>query len=384
MARLPLEVSSEIFVQCLPEYPRPQTHTITRLVPPLLFLRICFTWNQIALSTPTLWSKMVLESPYDSKLEALAERWLQRARSRPLHISFWRSNVDTRIGSLIWGYRSQLKCLKLNVYNDMYDELDEEDEYAEFRLLFGIAQPEPLPFLRTLDLSGLNSGTLSPLPIIQLLRIAPNLSQLSFCNLALAVDAFDEQLALPNLRRLAFVREDPELDEANYELLDFISAPGLEQFTLDLDFGDEDDIISFLQRSSPPLLALEISGTENLYSFDILLSLVPSLTRLRIKYPDSLAQDLFSALAQTPISVLPNLRDLELESAHDSDVLWDIVVRALRNRREQIKRFRLSDSWLEIPPHVLATLRDLVAEGMEMWIQKTSGLERNINMVGTV
>ncbi|KAJ7664373.1 hypothetical protein DFH06DRAFT_919843, partial [Mycena polygramma] len=53
MARLPLELSSEIFLQCLPleQYSRkPDVATS-----PMLFMSVCNAWTAIALSTPALW-----------------------------------------------------------------------------------------------------------------------------------------------------------------------------------------------------------------------------------------------------------------------------------------------------------------------------------------
>ncbi|KAJ6522779.1 hypothetical protein DFH09DRAFT_200623, partial [Mycena vulgaris] len=51
IARLSLEISSEIFVQCLPPFPKPGGCLI-----PMLFLNICNAWAAIALSTPALWA----------------------------------------------------------------------------------------------------------------------------------------------------------------------------------------------------------------------------------------------------------------------------------------------------------------------------------------
>ncbi|KAJ7174056.1 hypothetical protein C8R43DRAFT_873400, partial [Mycena crocata] len=50
MARLPLEISSEIFMLCLPRNPLPN-----KKYAPLIFLNICHAWSDIALSTPLLW-----------------------------------------------------------------------------------------------------------------------------------------------------------------------------------------------------------------------------------------------------------------------------------------------------------------------------------------
>ncbi|KAJ7472189.1 hypothetical protein FB451DRAFT_1036791, partial [Mycena latifolia] len=50
VAKLPLEISSEIFILCLPFPPKPGGRH-----PPMLFLSICHAWKDIALSTPALW-----------------------------------------------------------------------------------------------------------------------------------------------------------------------------------------------------------------------------------------------------------------------------------------------------------------------------------------
>ncbi|KAJ7133412.1 hypothetical protein C8R44DRAFT_611217, partial [Mycena epipterygia] len=51
MARLPLEVSSDIFTLCLPIIPRPDSS-----IAPMVFLDVCHLWSRIALSTPSLWT----------------------------------------------------------------------------------------------------------------------------------------------------------------------------------------------------------------------------------------------------------------------------------------------------------------------------------------
>ncbi|KAJ6534213.1 hypothetical protein B0H19DRAFT_847183, partial [Mycena capillaripes] len=53
---LPPEVTSEIFVHCLPDIPlHPSVHAA-----PLLLLKICKKWREIALRTPALWASFAL------------------------------------------------------------------------------------------------------------------------------------------------------------------------------------------------------------------------------------------------------------------------------------------------------------------------------------
>lgn len=62
VSRLPLEVSSKIFLRCLPPLERSESgyRHIVR-VPnaahaPVLLLNVCNSWNDIALATPALWA----------------------------------------------------------------------------------------------------------------------------------------------------------------------------------------------------------------------------------------------------------------------------------------------------------------------------------------
>ncbi|KAJ7453591.1 hypothetical protein B0H11DRAFT_1820259, partial [Mycena galericulata] len=48
--RLPLEISSEIFIQCLPSLLEPGAHHL-----PMILLNVCNAWTDIAISTPVLW-----------------------------------------------------------------------------------------------------------------------------------------------------------------------------------------------------------------------------------------------------------------------------------------------------------------------------------------
>ncbi|KAJ7166753.1 hypothetical protein C8R46DRAFT_876343, partial [Mycena filopes] len=48
---LPVEITGEIFMRCLPEFPAHPSGTIA----PMLLTRICRQWRNIACSTPRLW-----------------------------------------------------------------------------------------------------------------------------------------------------------------------------------------------------------------------------------------------------------------------------------------------------------------------------------------
>ncbi|KAJ7464803.1 hypothetical protein B0H11DRAFT_2051473, partial [Mycena galericulata] len=140
VARLPLEISSEIFLQCLPPSSEPWAYHA-----PMLFLNICNTWTDIALSVPALWATIRIVLPRAEGFTELLATWVQRARSYPLSVSLF-NNFDDSEGSapLIWQYGQQLKHLEL-----CCGKRDNDDEIIDIDIL-GYSSPGPLPLLETL------------------------------------------------------------------------------------------------------------------------------------------------------------------------------------------------------------------------------------------
>jgi len=81
---IPSEILGEIFIACLPQYPRP---IITEA--PLLLCRICTSWRRIALNTPQLWTFITLSQTKEVlKLPQVAEKWFSLAGVLPLSLRF--------------------------------------------------------------------------------------------------------------------------------------------------------------------------------------------------------------------------------------------------------------------------------------------------------
>ncbi|KAJ7490706.1 hypothetical protein FB451DRAFT_1513582 [Mycena latifolia] len=78
MARLPLDICSDILTQCLPRYPSP----LDAQEAPL---------RNLALSTPSLWNTICLWEPHIRQFDKLLEVCLERARSLPLSL-WWLSS----------------------------------------------------------------------------------------------------------------------------------------------------------------------------------------------------------------------------------------------------------------------------------------------------
>ncbi|KAJ7661553.1 hypothetical protein DFH06DRAFT_376156 [Mycena polygramma] len=81
ITRLPIELSSDIFLRCLPSTASSTSHTA-----PLLLVRICHSWREIAHSTPALWAAMCIESPSRRGSDKHFDSWLNYAQHLPLAV----------------------------------------------------------------------------------------------------------------------------------------------------------------------------------------------------------------------------------------------------------------------------------------------------------
>ncbi|KAJ6495293.1 hypothetical protein C8R45DRAFT_1072728 [Mycena sanguinolenta] len=95
---LPLEISSEIFMQCTfpPKPPRCATKILRSPIQhasiavaeaPMILLNICHAWTEIALATPGLWTNIEVNLPRHEEFDRLFEIWLARAGHRSMNIS---------------------------------------------------------------------------------------------------------------------------------------------------------------------------------------------------------------------------------------------------------------------------------------------------------
>ncbi|KAJ6516810.1 hypothetical protein C8R47DRAFT_405371 [Mycena vitilis] len=74
VARLPLEISSEIFLQSLPPFPKAGAEHV-----PMLLLNVCHAWTDIALSKPELWAGIQITFPCTPTFKDGVQTCLNRA-----------------------------------------------------------------------------------------------------------------------------------------------------------------------------------------------------------------------------------------------------------------------------------------------------------------
>ncbi|KAJ7610522.1 hypothetical protein FB45DRAFT_844654, partial [Roridomyces roridus] len=83
VTRMPPEIASEIFVQCLPE----GYTSVSPSQPPTIFLHVSRSWKDIALSTPALWTSLTDEAISNADQLEVFERQLTFSRNLPLSLS---------------------------------------------------------------------------------------------------------------------------------------------------------------------------------------------------------------------------------------------------------------------------------------------------------
>ncbi|KAK7040828.1 hypothetical protein VNI00_009424 [Paramarasmius palmivorus] len=205
MRRLPQDVLSEIFLQCLPKNRLP-LNSIAEA--PLLLTRVCRSWRSIALSTPRLWRAIHLAPPgisrrpvddrYRAKVNTLTEGlkvWLERARRVPLTISIampppapglGKSRAEmneaySELMNIIPRYSRQLKGLCLRGL-----------WYQLIPLTFHNLTADDIPLLESLHIGGnyfFPGSDSTSYPLSKLLR-APSLRSVSITDHSLAADPF--------------------------------------------------------------------------------------------------------------------------------------------------------------------------------------------------
>ncbi|KAJ7102813.1 hypothetical protein C8R44DRAFT_347035 [Mycena epipterygia] len=358
VARLPLEISSEIFIRCLPPLPKPGAFQV-----PMLFLNICNAWTDIALSTPALWASIHVDFP----CVQLLGTWLKRARNHSLSISLY-NTFDDGVATLVRQHARHIKDLE--IYCD-------EDHLG---LLTNIGS---FPLLEKLTIGGLPDAGEGPGAFLDLrrtleiLRLAPNLVECTFNDL-LMDDNEDvpEKLVLPNLRRMTFGRlEDPT--DSDDRILRYLTLPALQALTLQMSGISTRDLTSFFRRSSPPLQTVTLDAGIHRSHFvqsDECLSLLLTLAHFELYSPSTrLVNQLIATLAESPPRLLPALRSMRIHHYDSalSPAAYETLLRALSIRRAQISCFELICARaepLEPAMDIRAGFRQLVAEGMQIHI----------------
>ncbi|KAJ7223922.1 hypothetical protein C8J57DRAFT_1390956 [Mycena rebaudengoi] len=408
---LPLDITSEIFIQCLPEPPALDNAHIDARQAPLILLHICKEWRRIALSLPALWATLVLDridyfidesaavvSPAGRISRSVIDSydaWLAHARASRL--SLYLNEISHEfllpVGcSLLIRCASQLYCLEFHldhspalstalsfpILQKLTVGIPEDDEET------GVPQIEiktfaNAPQLREVTLAGgaflgsvelpwgqLTTFTAEWLPVrecLEVFRLAPFLIE---CTLGVRDTDIDPNQALVLHSRLQKLR----LTQPDFDFLQHLKLPALQDIHINefnLEESTEDHwfltMADFMFNS--PVYA-PLAGT---YWFRVM----PQLRDLAFHHPSSeFESDFLRLLDRTKEpDFLPHLSSLSfVENIHTADAE---LVHALSTRYtdDATKLLSFGLIWQE-KQHVssndlpLAALRKLVERGMKI------------------
>ncbi|KAJ6585588.1 hypothetical protein B0H19DRAFT_1110233 [Mycena capillaripes] len=355
IARLPLEISSDIFMHCLPQedFPRPDTRNA-----PLLFLSIYHLWSNIALSTSSLWTTMYSESLDAANLET----WLARARSLPLSISICGEYCRPEATAVVNKHAHQVQDFELSVGSPWRLE----------------TMTVPFPSLQKLSIRHTGGEELSFLrECMDILHAAPALVDCAFENMFQQHDIDVVPLTHSCLRRLRLGKSAHPDDIYEYGaientaiILKHLALPALEALVIRGFDISSDELSSFLTRSSPPLQSLHVATRGAGMNGNCLRSL-SKLTDLALEHLETgIGEPPVVAMMATDHDFLPNIRSLTIRGwypdHHHRDESQNLTS-VLTARRTQLHSLWW---WYDFPPDdcLLAKLRQLAQDGMNIYI----------------
>ncbi|KAJ6447392.1 hypothetical protein C8R45DRAFT_117879 [Mycena sanguinolenta] len=409
---LPPEIISRIFVQCLPD---DGVSPWDGDAAPLVLVRVCRQWKDIALSTCQLWSSLRIQSVSDDKIKVprgtlqKLQSWFSRARASPLslsvtHNSFMRLKDSEELD--ISSFFNRLWRLDFPDTASGYDKLVPSDtHFPRLQCLSIISRDVHLknvvahaPLLNELhwsrkskgafDFRGFAStamttlhiysysGGFSPAEFIGILRHFPSLSHLE-CPVLPDSNPHHTPWTFPNLLSLSLLESNGRvplihalsvLTLPNLGCLGCVFAPFPSHSAV---------ILSFLSRSACVIRELTCDFYEDPAMILQTLRLFPSLEKLEIM---GVLDDVLSAIdphGTTSPLVLPNLLHLKVICGPMTLARYRLIIDVLHARcahpdTPPLRSLHVSAEDVEFTPDdgsphcpIVAGLRSLAAGGLE-------------------
>ena len=347
---LPPDVMSTIFEFCLADFTDYQYQYLLYndgLFLPLSLGAICSYWRDIAWSTPSLWSSLVVRVPSrDSHIvTGIAQEWLARSGQLPLSIcisSIFYNNTVSALANIINQYSTRWYNLDLRIPNRYYQCFHATDNHApilksiqfhclnnaidlNFQLTCPRLERANLSFVRMrgikIQWDNLTHLTLHSISILDFFRILRKTPRLVFCKVSGFCSRYKGQntgtLVLTSLRSLQLITSSAT------GFLNNLIAPHLEEFSLPNYYHPSiEAVTSFLRRSACSLRSFTmILNTFPPYfeGFMSLLQSMPSLNTLSITTWGNTTRSILQVVAKVLSSqstslqegFLPNLKILE-------------------------------------------------------------------------
>ncbi|KAJ7044862.1 hypothetical protein C8F04DRAFT_1069818 [Mycena alexandri] len=377
---LPVEITTEIFHQLplkigLGFY-------MYRNTAPVSLTAVCRSWRAIALGTPELWSTLKITFDHlpstvtatPGLVEFFIDQWFSRAGACPLSLTLslpLSEDADddsfplSRMRDVVHRYSHRLRYLELNL-GDNGDDLGELELHASsFPLLqaasfrcdesgtetqvFGDA-----PQLRSLHIGGYGVIPASfHLPWQQLTTFEGSIDNLDL--FIVAPNLIDVKCdwtgddSNPRIITHSCITSFAVADTISDEILQYLTLPSLKH--LDLSKSDTYDFLeSFIERSSPPLISLQVWAADPAFTqwHKALVHVAATLENIEISYASQEVMASTLSLWERPwasspwrtLSALSNLKTLHFSHVPDP-MSQDQLVHFLYSRSDKLRSFQL-------------------------------------------
>ncbi|KAF7332456.1 F-box domain-containing protein [Mycena kentingensis (nom. inval.)] len=415
---LPPEITSEIFL-CLVDEDRAAAAVAHPANAPLLLLRVCRAWRDIALQTPRLWRVFKLAvSSLDAhrrlpRLAELMDAWFTRARSCGLFVQLWDEGkhlLPSASFDVLRKHAENILELDITGFFVQKQVPDAPFDFSRLRVLeftpdsageVGIFSAAPQ--LRSVSLNAVPLDSLG-LPWTQLSRFSAEqystincfealcrLEHADICEFQILSEAGEDDiddllptnLVLPNLIDLALQHPRSFLGVfTSLSLLDRIETPSLKSCEI-VGIGDaqRDVLSSFLQQASSLkdlCLYCTIGRGPNVFQSPEIFAPL-KIEELTLRDASTTCAILFFDLLGNP-GFLPTLQGIAFSGYHRPDAVPEFIgavseALELREQRRGANVVRLRVATIvcsamemgvryDIPAEFLAPLKKLKEEGL--------------------
>ncbi|KAJ7643816.1 hypothetical protein FB45DRAFT_1114131 [Roridomyces roridus] len=352
--RLPLELSSEIFLQSLPSTPDMQAVAT--------LLQISRGWTAIALATPPLWTNITNNGVEHSKFLALLTTWLDRGGEFPVSLS--------------------LNPISRARFEDILDTLKPHAHRVQslrlLRVVEGLDKIYVFVALKSLTIDGCHNRHIScnTADIVHILRCSPNLEEFNLLNGCYNGSKLSQQTSLTHssLRRLRFGESEAMQHHSCAQISRHLTLPSLDTLCIsEFIHICVEDLVGFLTRSSPPLRSVHLGlcGGLDMDGIRQCFTLFSIVTELEIIYPVNIVCNFFHILATVP-EALPALQNLRITGCLGMASDFESVLAGVVQRRTVLRSIRLVTSHPFrdrcFSRYKAAAFRQIANDGMDIYI----------------
>ncbi|KAJ7625775.1 hypothetical protein FB45DRAFT_1060405 [Roridomyces roridus] len=302
MARLPLEISSDILLESLLSTRSMKSSTV--------LLGVCRRWSEIALATPSLWTH-ICNNGLPNRFRGLVEMWLPRSQDYPLVLSLHGMDLAP-FTDLIHGMGDHARRIQNLQLVQPGMGFHKSLECAPETPLI------PLPWLQSLSVEGpAKEMEFSVNSWYYVLRSLPNLVSGGFKG---SILGGNQSCEIPSSLQHLYLGEPTEWDRASGALRQ-LTLPSLRTLHISISYEPQrcvSHLREFLIRSSPPLRSLYLGlplgrmSTPALFRILSEADILPELAYLGVRAWPWIVEDGADPILEVLRDRRPTLRSFHL------------------------------------------------------------------------